>query len=1795
MTTGALGTQLSLDGGVQVRAQNGGMHKPAGKTHGRQLHDDGEPRGAVWSRAGDGAATRSSWLVQDFGPAHPPGADHHEKEDHVGKNGDQHGDHFGKSAKHASMSVLKSPMSSMKKMDTHAVIAAIGEDDVDAKAAAGGREGGDGDGAADRTKSGGPSAKMANVRKKFQNAVSCVKTMMEVTDAIKGPTVVGRKVGGSIGRKNHQAGKGQGSNSSTEVLRALMSKLAISWKSVGAIFNHFDRPDMEDDGKVKGDSEISLHEFILGIRNLKLDFSDEQIEEVFRIVDVDGSGSIDHSELEAALRDCGVLKSIAVQRVPKTVRQFDYERAEKKIEDEAKEEQKAKKGKTKKGQPIDIPGMSNQVAEGLHSLDARVEALRGIMQEVRGTSNQFNLILEQYSKATGDAQENTRIQLLEASEGLVKRMADGIAHYKKLADEIHAFTVELIHDLPRDYRVVWKAAVISEIDEKGGLVRVFNEEMSECERDYLQMKEQCREWRVVDVKNPTLDFTVKKDADGPVGASEGYAQTMQHSREWVKTAVGYGFANQKDMLRKLECVKEHMDEDEILEGKSLMGLTQALGAKLAPYVEESNARIALRLEERDTRARNAQSSPQKGKPGAGTPSGKSANRSSAQASVRGEGNGAPAFEQMSGVSASAAHAQSVAMFQSHANTQRRNKMSLVGGTDLNYEGMYQQLNLVQEIRSQFECGLEAADLSSIADTDDTSMDSQVRQLVRTRITQLSRNVKESVVHSPHGHHAQLAALPTPSAAATKQPSEVHENGSPSSQRPRLRARERKKLAQAEEEEARMQTASDASARREGRKGAPSKSVWKKLDEQIARHAASLASERARKAALGTGLVKVEKGDVAALHVALPRGTVRRTTKPPPDRIVSNTAVLKGLNSVPRPDGQANAHRSSLLVSDTRIGRARAHVIPTASCALLVRPSQKMVENGGDAMDTSLGSSLLPPGNPAAQAWSDLQKAAREKMIFCGVTLEVHLPEAGFWTAVAEANFVRELSALLGVPTSDLGLDGRVSDLVPTRLHLELRHSKQCAGDIVDKVSLQAQDPTSLLWALPHLAKITSQGMIFERSAMHGSPPREDVFLEASADGASPQLTSHAWEEVKAPMMRVQSRGNDSISASEAFADPDSMKDRPATSPSGDVAARSRRSLDFHEIAGSGISTPVVKHRKPVLPERVHQAVPQPRDEESVTERVLSYLSHHILAHIVTDSKFQTASSIWQDDEPLKDLAELRRERRLAGACSPFISGLLGSEGLMLLMQAGIDVDDDDVLELAEANILEEARRVFRKKREGDNVEALPANEEGLLELPQPGKGTRPIVLRESTQPFTTGNKAELDEHAENLILRMLLALMETAEDEDAEVQAALDAETRLHLAAKEDEARRQAALAEARQFDDDTCQSVSSLLSQDGDGAVVATCESRTVEGSVRASGDLEIGGNAHQAAGSLAHQPPPIAFDNERVERHHQLVENTLVRIADSMDALTNLTMHLASAAERAPAAPSYMHHQPTVGAVHVHGRQSPAQHSNSAHSGGDSMVDETVVGAASTWPPSDDSPCSGIVESDFTPPKSTDSDEAWTPVQGHAVNHQDVQTSIDFEVQTAMREITRGPANRPQHETHSAQTSIDFDAIFPNLRTRSRGRVEAINQQLQTSFDFDEPSSAMRVVASSTNTSAPPSPVKALKPHVVEPAGASSASELTEPLTQTLISTLQSVAEEVALLREARLAQPSPAAARSREAGLGAAEGSEHVHGGERRESSRASTAMPLQQWLTLDAARFDAGKQVCLCTTLFRSLCS
>ena len=73
------------------------------------------------------------------------------------------------------------------------------------------------------------------------------------------------------------------------------------------------------------------------------------------------------------------------------------------------------------GQPIDPPGMSQQVAEGLATLNERVEELRTQLQDVRGECSQFDLILEQYNKAPqSEAGEHTRKALLKTGEAMVE-------------------------------------------------------------------------------------------------------------------------------------------------------------------------------------------------------------------------------------------------------------------------------------------------------------------------------------------------------------------------------------------------------------------------------------------------------------------------------------------------------------------------------------------------------------------------------------------------------------------------------------------------------------------------------------------------------------------------------------------------------------------------------------------------------------------------------------------------------------------------------------------------------------------------------------------------------------------------------------------------------------------------------------------------------------------------------------------------------------------------------------------------------------------------------------------------------------------------------------------------------------------------------------------------------------------------------------------------------------------------------------------------------------------------------
>ena len=140
---------------------------------------------------------------------------------------------------------------------------------------------------------------------------------------------------------------------------------------------------------------------------------------------------------------------------------------------------------------------------------------------------------------------------------------------------------------------------------------------------------------------------------------------------------------------------------------------------------------------------------------------------------------------------------------------------------------------------------------------------------------------------------------------------------------------------------------------------------------------------------------------------------------------------------------------------------------------------------------SLVPELLSPGGTQHE-----DGQLRQQYGACGVVFELRLHLAGAWTGVAEANFVRELAAALRVPSDCFKVAGHASRLVPGCVEVELYSEHEWGQTVIDSVTVLASDPSSPLWALPNLAKVTVQGMVFEKSTVQGSPPKEDLFVEA---------------------------------------------------------------------------------------------------------------------------------------------------------------------------------------------------------------------------------------------------------------------------------------------------------------------------------------------------------------------------------------------------------------------------------------------------------------------------------------------------------------------------------------------------------------------------------------------------------------------------------------------------------------------------------------------------------------------------
>ena len=183
----------------------------------------------------------------------------------------------------------------------------------------------------------------------------------------------------------------------------------------------------------------------------------------------------------------------------------------------------------------------------------------------------------------------------------------------------------------------------------------------------------------------------------------------------------------------------------------------------------------------------------------------------------------------------------------------------------------------------------------------------------------------------------------------------------------------------------------------------------------------------------------------------------------------------------------------------------------------------------------------------------------------------------------------------------------------------------------------------------------------------------------------------------APMLRE----HETVPASP---EPDNAKDLPGGAavgrlgaaigmPAAAKKAASRRSLDFQgnnggevvscEIQGEGagasqahlVGQRGLKHRKEArdsanVTEEVRLV---DSDEEAVTERVLRYLSHHLLARVETDGG-RTREGLGHSS----GLDRQQEQEEAAGACSSLAAGLLGIDGLMFLIEAGVDVDEDVV-------------------------------------------------------------------------------------------------------------------------------------------------------------------------------------------------------------------------------------------------------------------------------------------------------------------------------------------------------------------------------------------------------------------------------------------------------------------------------------------------------------------------------------
>lgn len=170
---------------------------------------------------------------------------------------------------------------------------------------------------------------------------------------------------------------------------------------------------------------------------------------------VAGSGTIELSEFESVLRAHGAIRPIAVKRADvssiRRMEQGNTSSAKKNSRNVQESETLVTRQLSQ--QPA---GLTRQMSEQLTGLHQGVAKGQRMVTNLEGISSQFEALRFQYENAVAREQARETESLVSAGEDFVRRLDDGIDHVTEHLDAMHLVTVSIVHQLPTDFRVVWK-------------------------------------------------------------------------------------------------------------------------------------------------------------------------------------------------------------------------------------------------------------------------------------------------------------------------------------------------------------------------------------------------------------------------------------------------------------------------------------------------------------------------------------------------------------------------------------------------------------------------------------------------------------------------------------------------------------------------------------------------------------------------------------------------------------------------------------------------------------------------------------------------------------------------------------------------------------------------------------------------------------------------------------------------------------------------------------------------------------------------------------------------------------------------------------------------------------------------------------------------------------------------------------------------------------------------------------------------------------------------------------------